>query len=160
MIDDLFGYVADGAKMKSRLKVDEIYIKKNQGIKAYPQSRNKIDRFTGATVNGALFTEIPIWQTNNDGPVFNLKLQVQDCTDKDAGLLLFILKDLWTGQVAFGGEKSIGRGTLSGLQADITYNDQQFEIVDNGVFAVHGSKDELEKYATAFIKSESAGEEQ
>ena len=38
-------------------------------------------------------------------------------SDEEAGLALFLLRDLCLGHVAIGGEKSIGRGTLKGISA-------------------------------------------
>ena len=37
----------------------------------------------------------------------------------EIGLLLLLLKDLWTSDLPVGGESSIGRGRLQGLKAEI-----------------------------------------
>jgi hypothetical protein len=38
------------------------------------------------------------------------------------GLLLLVLKDLWTGDLPIGGESSVGRGRLRGVEATIAYD--------------------------------------
>ena len=57
-------------------------------------------------------------------PVFGgeteLTLQVKRASDAEKGLFLLVLKDLWTGMAAVGGEASVGRGRLKGLDATIT----------------------------------------
>jgi len=38
------------------------------------------------------------------------------------GLLLLLLKDLWTGDLPLGGESSVGRGRLKGKTASLVYS--------------------------------------
>jgi hypothetical protein len=93
------------------------------------QQRVAIDRFTGGAFHTALFSEAPVF-----GGTVNLRLrflvsQSEDShTDHQAGvqrqdaafgLLLLLLKDLWTGDLPLGGTSSIGRGVLWGIQATI-----------------------------------------
>jgi hypothetical protein len=40
------------------------------------------------------------------------------------GLVLLLLKDLWTGDLPLGGEISVGRGRLKGKQATLTWKRQ------------------------------------
>ena len=56
-----------------------------------------------------------------------IKLELrQRVTDPEAlrqaqvGLLLLVLKDLWTGDLPLGGESSVGRGRLRGQEATLT----------------------------------------
>ena len=87
------------------------------------QTRIKIDRFTGGAFESALFSEEPVFGK----PETCLKLDLQlrfpaDYGDKrqaEIGLVLLLLKDLWTGDLALGGESSIGRGRLRGVKATI-----------------------------------------
>lgn len=84
------------------------------------QSRNRIDRFTGGTIDSALFTDKPIWQTDKSKATISINLRVQDCEQKEAGLMLLLMKDLWLGNLSIGGNKAIGRGVLKGK--NVLYN--------------------------------------
>jgi len=54
------------------------------------------------------------------------QIEIEGCEKHEAGLLLLILKDLWTGDLAVGGEKSIGRGVFQGHKAKITMFQEPF----------------------------------
>ncbi len=134
---------------KSRLLVDEVYIAEKD-LFEMKQTRNRIDRFTGGTIDNALFTEVPVWQNNKGVPVLSLGLEVSDCSAAEAGLVLLLLKELWLGNLPLGGGKSVGRGTLSGVQAFICYDKKTWIIQDDGKqFTVNGDKVVLEEYVKA-----------
>ena len=86
------------------------------------QSRVKLDRFTGGSYPQALFSQEPVIGGADTLVQIELALR-QRMTDPEAlrqaqvGLLLLILKDLWTGDLPLGGESSVGRGRLSGRSA-------------------------------------------
>ena len=149
-LDSLMGCSNDNEKAKSRLYVEEAYID-NTKVTAKPQSRIRIDRFTNAAMAGGLFTSEPIRQ-DNDEPTVRMKMTVKDCQDYEAGLLLFILKDLWTGVLPLGGEKLIGRGILQGLRAEIAYRGNSFEIIENNGMVINGAQGLLEDCATALVE--------
>ena len=149
-LDSLMGCSNDNEKAKSRLYVEEAYID-NTKVTAKPQSRIRIDRFTNAVMAGGLFTSEPIRQ-DNDEPTVRMKMTVKDCQDYEAGLLLFILKDLWTGVLPLGGEKLIGRGILQGLRAEIAYRGNSFEIIENNGMVINGAQGLLEDCATALVE--------
>jgi hypothetical protein len=46
----------------------------------------------------------------------------------EVGLMLLLLKDLWTGDLPLGGESSVGRGRLQGVSATITLDDNVWVI--------------------------------
>lgn len=105
------------------------------GVDGLIQSRVKIDRFTGGSFPQALFTQQPHWGKGKDKQI-NIHLELRrlhDGTDTDflakAGLLLLTLKDLWTGDLAVGGESSVGRGRLHGLRAALSSGCSTWEIV-------------------------------
>lgn len=156
-LKSLFGFASENKKekgysgKKSRLFVEECYINKND-VKPSKQARNKIDRFTGSTINGALFTNVPIWRQKDRQPRMTLRFRIRKCQPWEAGLMLFVLKDLWTGMVAFGGEKSIGRGTLKGIKATINLGQKKIVMTEeNGKINVSdNSMPELENLAKAF----------
>ena len=149
-LDSLMGCSNDNEKAKSRLYVEEADID-NTKVTAKPQSRIRIDRFTNAAMSGGLFTSEPIRQ-DNDEPTVRMKMTVKDCQDYEAGLLLFVLKDLWTGVLPIGGEKLIGRGILQGLRAEIAYRGNSFEIIENNGMVINGAQGLLEDCATALVE--------
>lgn len=158
MLDSLMGTAEAGTKTretegrrKSRFYVDEAYIAsgKQTDVVAAEVTRNRIDRFTGGTIESALFTEKPLWQKDDRIPTVRLRFSVMGADDKEAGLTLFLLKDLWQGKVALGGEAGVGRGILKGLQARINYRGHAYELDKDGK-VVSGQPEELEKLAAAF----------
>ena len=58
----------------------------------------------------------------------NVRITIRDSKDYEAGLMLLVLKDLWTGDLAVGGEKNIGRGVLEGFSADIIWDDESIHL--------------------------------
>jgi CRISPR/Cas system CSM-associated protein Csm3 (group 7 of RAMP superfamily) len=81
-------------------------------------NRVSIDRFTGGALDGALFNEQPAF-----GGTVKMTLLLR-CDDQlplgpSIGLLLLLLKDLWTGDLPLGGTISIGRGRLNGRSATL-----------------------------------------
>jgi len=152
-LDFLMGCAAEDKKQKSRLYTEEVYFR--AGVKEAPQPRNRIDRFTGGGIEGALFKNRPVWQEKDGAPVLHMRLLVKDCKEWEAGLLLFILKDVWTGSVAFGGEKSVGRGRLRGVKAEIQYQGETYRLfADGDGVNVDGDKEKLESYAGRLLSSE------
>jgi len=109
---------------KGRVLVDEAVIRgKGANFIDQVQTRIKIDRFTGGTIAGALLQEKALWQTNDESTI-TLNIKIKDYKDWEAGLFLFILKDLVTGDLPIGGEKSIGRGVLIGKKATISWTEE------------------------------------
>ena len=83
------------------------------------QSRVKIDRFTGGAYPGALFHEQPVF--GQEGTGIKIDILIQNPEDAQIGLLLLLLKDLWTGDLPLGGEIGVGRGRLRGENLTLTY---------------------------------------
>ena len=137
------------AKRRSRFLVDEAVI--TQGVIAKEQSRNRIDRFTGGTIDTALFTTKPIWQKKREEPVVRLHFGVKAAESWEAGLALLLLKDLWLGRTAIGGEKSIGRGTLKGVRATISYDDKKWEISNEKKTDARNAE-ALQQFVTALVQ--------
>lgn len=82
------------------------------------QSRVKIDRFTGGSYPTALFTQQPTF--GGEQATAKLYIAMHRPEDAHIGLLLLVLKDLWTGDLPLGGESSVGRGRLQGRHATLT----------------------------------------
>lgn len=120
MLKQIFGFVDEDklaeAARASRLVVQESVVEgKTHDL---VQNRVAIDRFTGGAYHGALFSEQPVFGTNET--TINLELELRNPKNEEIGLLLLLLKDLWTGDLPVGGGRSIGRGQLKGQQATIT----------------------------------------
>lgn len=124
ILNSLFGFVhetdSNAKAIRSRVKVEE-YIFPEEKFAEEIQSRIKIDRFTGGTIAGALFDSMPLFRNGKTGKedVINIKIIIKDAKPYEKGLLLLVLKDLWTGDLALGGEKNVGRGVLEGVHASI-----------------------------------------
>lgn len=112
-------------KKSSRVIVHESTI---QGSKSLVVSRIKVDRFTGGAFQSALFNEQPVF-----GGTVNVNLELRFADPKQIGLLLLVLKDLWTGDLPVGGESSVGRGRLKGKEATLKETGtppKEWKIVD------------------------------
>ncbi len=158
-VEALFGYVDENKKLaqRGRFVIEETPVR---DVVKEVQTRIKIDRFTGGTIHGALLEAMPLWQKSSGGNGLCLKMAVRKFEKWEAGLFLHILKDLWTGDLALGGEKSIGRGVLKAFQhpvqkyaAKICWNGESVTLdVDEKGAPVAGEQDwkKLENFATAF----------
>ena len=119
MIDNMFGpaRIIGGNKQtarSSRLIVSETVIENPVNL---VQNRIRIDRFTGSVHGTGLFNEQPVFGKNDT--LVTIDLTLRNPQDAEIGLLLLLLKDLWTGDVPLGGEVGIGRGRLKGVAAVI-----------------------------------------
>ena len=105
----------------SRVSIEERLVK---NVKPQWQDRVAIDRFTGGSLQSALFNEKPVYpcsiktetQTN-----VRLRLTLEEPEEAEIGLLLLTLRDFWYGHAALGGETSNGRGTLHGIKAQLKF---------------------------------------
>ena len=105
----------------SRVFIEERLVR---NVKPQWQDRVAIDRFTGGSLQSALFNEKPVYpcpikaetETN-----VQLRLTLEEPEKAEIGLLLLTLRDFWYGHAALGGETSNGRGTLCGIKAKLIY---------------------------------------
>jgi len=138
IVYDLFGKVDENTKQakSSRFVIDDSVIENTAEL---VQSRIAIYRFTGGAYHGALFSEQPIFgiekaeeeKKNKKGKEkskpshknkhIELKLELRKPEKYEIGLLMLLLKDLWTQDLPVGGTSSIGRGRLQGVEATITW---------------------------------------
>lgn len=155
-ITKLFGTEVDnqraGSIQASRVQVDETLIEGTPPD--WVQARVSIDRFTGGALDGALFTEKPIFGVN--GVVVTLNLRLINPEPGEIGLLLLALKDLWTGDLPIGGERSIGRGRLQGIKADLTTPDSKWTIEGRNRLQITGKGKILETYVNEFVSKGNA----
>ena len=128
------------------------------------QNRVKIDRFTGGSFPQALFSQKPLW-SKLDQPQVQINLELRRPHDEKkedhqakVGLLLLVLKDLWTGDLPVGGESSVGRGRLRGIEADITDTQLRNWHIQQGPSSLElqgGDKKMLDDCVQALAKWES-----
>ncbi len=120
------------APKASRLIVHESEVRKPVQPELV-QSRVKIDRFTGGAYPTGLFSEQPTFAQDETQIVIHLELL--SAKDDEVGLLLLLLKDLWTGDLPLGGESSVGRGRLQGKSAALHYGGKTWmlESVDGAI---------------------------
>ena len=124
-VDDLFGTDMEELRKRrkhgdknakpraSRLKITEQVVKNAQD--EFVQNRVSIDRFTGGALETALFNEQPVFGGKDSR--LTLTLCLREPGEAEIGLLLQLLKDLWTGDLPVGGQGSVGRGRLQGFSA-------------------------------------------
>lgn len=130
-INDLFGprQIADKkiAPRASRVWVKETVV---DGCQPVIQPRVRIDRFTGGSYETALFSNEPVF-----GGQAVVDLSIDNPQPADVGLLLLLLKDLWTGFLPVGGEASVGRGRFAGKEATLDWNSRSWTIqqTDDGL---------------------------
>jgi CRISPR/Cas system CSM-associated protein Csm3 (group 7 of RAMP superfamily) len=156
LVNGMFGKDIEHAADKptgSRVITHETEVRGNLDL---VQSRVKIDRFTGGAYPQALFSEQPLF----GGPEseVRVKLELRSPKPAEIGLLLLVLKDLWTGDLPLGGESSVGRGWLTGREATLTHRKPgqaiTWELVqeEGGTlqFGGDGMPEDLEDFVAAF----------
>ena len=154
-IDALFGGVErddngkekeNGYAIPSRFIVSET--KLNNVIDDEIQTRVKIDRFTGGTIESAIIHAKPVFPNKNETnkpEINNLIISIKEPLESEIGLAILLLKDLWTGDLAIGGEKSIGRGVLEGVSANLSFpNNKESIEINKDLQALETNKDDLQ----------------
>lgn len=119
------------------------------------QTRVKIDRFTGGSFPTALFSEQPVWGRKDT--TVTVRMTIRQPKEAEIGLVLLLLKDLWTGDLPLGGEISVGRGRLKGQKATLTYKRpgdiREWTITqDDGRLNVQGDREQLERFVATFVQ--------
>lgn len=117
------------------------------------QSRLKIDRFTGGAYPGALFHEQPVFGLDTG---IKIDILIQNPEDAQIGMLLLLLKDLWTGDLPLGGGSSVGRGRLRGESATLAFRSTDHELEHwiikqaNNELDINGNTGKLEGFVNKF----------
>jgi CRISPR/Cas system CSM-associated protein Csm3 (group 7 of RAMP superfamily) len=150
-VKELFGSVEREHARASRIRVHEHVLDHTTDL---VQNRIAVDRFTGGAYDGALFSEQPIFCTPEN--VVTLTIEIDNPDDAEIGMLLLLLKDLWTGDLPVGGESSIGRGRLRGKTATLTRQQNGSDMVlarieqrDQQLHLAEGQQETLQKYVAA-----------
>ena len=128
----------------SRVWIEEKLVK---NVEPRWQNRVAVDRFTGGSLQGALFNEEPVFPKKST-PHLRLTLMLEEPDDAEIGLLFLTLRDFWHGHAALGGETSSGRGTLQGVKAELQLKrresskaEWEFSQCDSGMTIVGCSGD-------------------
>ncbi len=153
-VESLFGYVnVENPKVKpkkGRFLIEEYVI---PNVVEEVQHRIKNDRFTGGTINGALFDMQALFA--KDSKTSKIFINVNKAKDEDLGLIILLLKDIWTGDIAIGGEKNIGRGVLEADGAEIKYKNRLIKLDSSGILALSiDDKNFLQSCIDKFVKQE------
>jgi CRISPR/Cas system CSM-associated protein Csm3 (group 7 of RAMP superfamily) len=140
----------DATPLVSRVMVTETVVQNARTDLV--QNRVSIDRFTGGARETALFNEQPAFGGHDT--TLTVDIQLINPKDYEIGLLLLLLKDLWTGDLPSGGESSVGRGRLKGKQAKLIHQSdgrsQAWEILTKGPgLTITGDCKVLEKFVSA-----------
>ncbi|MFC1466953.1 MAG: RAMP superfamily CRISPR-associated protein [Candidatus Brachytrichaceae bacterium NZ_4S206] len=163
IVDALFGpsEVKSGMQASaSRLITTECEIR--DAIDDLVQNRIRIDRFTGGVMEGALFEEQPVFAKPETR--LTLRMHIRSPKEHEIGLLLLLLKDLWSGDLPLGGEIGIGRGRLQGRSARLIWRrgaeEHTWTITQDGdALRIEGDKDVLERFVSENLCRELRGEE-
>lgn len=107
-IQDNFGFCRKGESKKSENGKSKISFSESEitGASSKQITRNAVDRFTNATVNGALYTERTYYGGNT---VLDITMD-RDVSDMFKDALAAAVIDLHMGFMAIGGLTSVGRG--------------------------------------------------
>jgi len=121
------------------------------------QHRVSIDRFTGGTRETALFSEQPLF--GGDDTEVTVNIALLNPQKHEIGMLLLLLKDLWTGDLPLGGESSVGRGRLQGKEATVLLQSAgkitRWKIQNeggNGGLTVDGDRNALDDYVKKHLR--------
>jgi CRISPR/Cas system CSM-associated protein Csm3 (group 7 of RAMP superfamily) len=154
MIDALFGRGPIGADDKhvgGRVAVRETAV---ENVHSLVQNRIRIDRFTGGVLDNFLFNEAPVF--GGPGSLVKLDVMLRNPSSAEIGLLLLVLKDLWTADLPVGGGANVGRGRLQGLHAELSQDGivnwtlvQSWQGRQRGEMQVTGDRQALERYVAA-----------
>jgi CRISPR/Cas system CSM-associated protein Csm3 (group 7 of RAMP superfamily) len=154
IITELFGNVEDEQRgknaKKGRIRVREVNLTADD-FSTELQTRIKVDRFTGGVIEGGLFDSMPVFAPAEGGLV-KLHIDLFDYQPHEPGLLLLVFKDLWSGDLAIGGEKNIGRGVFEGVRAEIAWDDEQITLETDLSQLTADEREKLEAFVSALVR--------
>ncbi|MCB0164139.1 MAG: hypothetical protein KDI79_07945 [Anaerolineae bacterium] len=147
----------DKQHVASRFVAGEAVVK---NVKPLVQSRIRIDRFTGGAYETALFEEQPVF--GGDDSRLKLTMTIRNPEPYEMGLLLLVLKDLWSSDLPVGGGSSVGRGRLQGVEASLTLQKGgeptlTWHITGVETLSITGAVDRLEEYVAALSNYNGTG---
>lgn len=111
VVTDIFGQEQDDGQEGKAGKIrcfDCTIGEAEANDRARIQHRIHIDKFTGGVMYGGLFSEKPAYGK------LNIRVELEDGTNEESGLILLALRDLAIGITPVGSGSSIGRGYIKG----------------------------------------------
>lgn len=134
IIEEIFGKVIEDKNIsyRDRAKPSNIIISESviTGGKGLIYTRNKVDRFSGAVVKGALFTSNAYYKGH-----FRVDILLKKACHGYLDIILMALKEIGSGIHPVGGETSVGRGVLK--MKSIEVNGQPFmDYINKGIFKI------------------------
>jgi len=144
-INNLFGFVDGNKQSASKIRVH------GQFLEQIPRTQVQhvaIDRLTGGSLKGALYSEAPIWR---DDLEIKVGLVLDQVTLADAAVLAHAIIDMGNGELQIGGGARRGNGQLLFAQAkagqpNFLGKSIEFQINLNNVkYSNSSPKDSLEK---------------
>ena len=124
LIDNWFGKVKEkqsgdaDSSWQSKIVFSESVI---TGAKMLPMTRNNINRFTGGTKDGALYTEL---SCVGGETVLEYMIEKDDKLLPLRGMMKLVVQDICNGIVPVGGQTAVGRGIFAG-EAEKSENDEK-----------------------------------
>lgn len=166
IVQCIFGDVNKKRSQASRLIVHESTINHTTNHTTdLVQTRIAIDRFTGGAYHGALFQEQPVFANDEtelkleDETELKLEIELRNPEQHEIGLLLLLLKDLWTEDLPVGGSSSVGRGRLQGIKADLIWTKEQKswkiaqpDLSKNSLEITGSDRQDLENYVNRLVE--------
>ena len=150
ILNPLFGTWGDTEMRNQELHASGLIFEETviDGGHGLPVARIAVDRFTGGTVQGALYEEIPWTGGEIILPIRWRKNGLNLTDDEICGLLLWAVKDLQAGILAVGGETSVGRGIFEPvhgkdnlfLDGDVLTDEDQKRCMQAAVLWVKGNR--------------------
>lgn len=110
-IQEIFGYVKETEKEAYRSQIEVKESELSQDSEPVFMVRNRINRFEGGTMDGALYTELSYFGGDTNITLF---IPDKETCYWAVGLLILVLKDIANGFFAIGGQTAIGRGIFCG----------------------------------------------
>ncbi len=113
LLKSIFGYIPDkdsekdSAGAAGKICCSEIYF---ENVSTKRVQHVAIDRFTGGALDGALFDEAPIWNSNLK---FKVNITAAELTPLENELLCHSLLDLLSGRLPIGGGTNRGNGVVA-----------------------------------------------
>jgi CRISPR/Cas system CMR subunit Cmr4 (Cas7 group RAMP superfamily) len=169
LVEAVFGSAPEREELRAgRLWIDRSFVggeeRERTGLMDLVQNRIRLDPWTQAPARGALFDERPV--RGGEDVEVTLRWQLDQPRPAEVGLLLHLLKDLWSGDLAVAGTQSIGRGQFRGRKATLALREGPesvqawtFEATGEdgpGLRFEQGTPEDLSRYAAALTDHLSA----
>jgi CRISPR/Cas system CSM-associated protein Csm3 (group 7 of RAMP superfamily) len=138
VLDSMFGYVKSGGQI-GKIRIPDIVL--GEDAETAIVQHVAIDRLTGGALDGALYSEAPVWVENL---AIDIKVRYSGLGDLELALLIHALMDLAEGDLAIGagGNRGNGRFRLredeNSLKSIFALTEEKLKKLDKELAAVGG----------------------